>query len=302
MSDSGIILDYRGPVNFDVIDFLLKKLKKTREYKSLNKVTAKRLYSIVVECLENICKHSELGNSEDHDLYSRITIKKTDNILVITSGNPVTTAERKEISARLDNINKADGELLKRLYEEKLTSDFPPDDKCAGLGFIYMAIKSGNKIKYNFSQLPNGLLFFEIEITLNIFIMRALTIDQKNNSPKIILDPENRIFMIEGESRPPDVREFYGPVLSWLEEFSSYLLRKPEDGEPYTFNFNLEYFNSSSGKLILDICKHLAGLQSKGQNVTVNWYFEKDDFDMLEAGKEISKIVKMPFEYVVSEK
>ena len=66
------------------------------------------------------------------------------------------------------------------------------------------------------------------------------------------------------------------------------------------FDFDFEYFNSSSGKLILDICKILASLRSKGFNVAVNWHFEKDDFDMLEVGKEMSKIVKLPFEYIQS--
>ena len=46
--------------------------------------------------------------------------------------------------------------------------------------------------------------------------------------------------------------------------------------------------------MILDICKVLPGLQSRGMNVIVNWHYEKDDVDMLEVGKEISRIVKFP--------
>jgi hypothetical protein len=44
----------------------------------------------------------------------------------------------------------------------------------------------------------------------------------------------------------------------------------------------------------------LAALRSKGFNITVNWHSEKNDDDMLEAGREISRIVKFPFEYVES--
>jgi hypothetical protein len=188
------------------------------------------------------------------------------------------------------------------MYEAKIKSDLAVDDKCAGLGFIYMALKSGNKIKYHFNPLIDNYSFFEIEITLNKYIMRKLIIDPKSNSPKVLLDPDNKIYMIEGESRPPDVREFYGQVLTWLDEFSIHLTKSAENGEPVIFDFNFEYFNSSSGKLILDICKHLGNMRTQGKNIIVNWHFEKDDFDMLEAGKEISKIVKFPFEYVVTEK
>ena len=74
MSESGIILDYRGPLNFSVIDSLLIKLKKTKEFASLNKTTDKRVYSMVVECLENICKHSEFNLLNNPAMYSYISV------------------------------------------------------------------------------------------------------------------------------------------------------------------------------------------------------------------------------------
>jgi hypothetical protein len=303
MSDSGVLLDYRGPIDFEVIDSILARLKKTKEFTSLSKVTSKRLYSLVVECLENICKHAELSLSEkDPRFHCHLLIMNSDRKLIVRSGNPVTQYEKTEIINRLDHINMVDEPTLQAMYEAKIKSDLAVDDKCAGLGFIYMALKSGNKIKYHFNPLIDNYSFFEIEITLNKYIMRKLIIDPKSNSPKVLLDPDNKIYMIEGESRPPDVREFYGQVLTWLDEFSIHLTKSAENGEPVIFDFNFEYFNSSSGKLILDICKHLGNMRTQGKNIIVNWHFEKDDFDMLEAGKEISKIVKFPFEYVVTEK
>ena len=128
--------------------------------------------------------------------------------------------------------------------------------------------------------------------------MRKLIIDKTSGTPKVILDPENKIYQISGESRPPDVRDFYNQILSWLEDFSSYLIKSDDQKDPVIFNFNFEYFNSSSGKLILDICKVLAGLRTKGFNMVVKWHYEKEDVDMLETGEELSKIVKFPFEYI----
>lgn len=125
-------------------------------------------------------------------------------------------------------------------------------------------------------------------------------IEKTSHSPKVIFDPDNKIFEISGESRPPDVREFYDQIIKWLDEFSLYLVNSVDKSEKIAFDFDFEYFNSSSGKLILDICKILASLRSKEFNIVVNWHFEKDDFDMLEVGKEMSKIVKFPFEYIQS--
>jgi hypothetical protein len=131
--------------------------------------------------------------------------------------------------------------------------------------------------------------------------MRKLIIDQTQNSPKVILDPENKIYEISGESRPPDVREFYDKIITWMDDFSLQLVKANNRTEPVIFTFNFEYFNSSSGKMILDICKVLARLQARGMNVKVDWHYERDDVDMMEVGQEISRIVKFPFEYTETE-
>jgi hypothetical protein len=163
-----------------------------------------------------------------------------------------------------------------------------------------MALISGNRIQYTFSPIENGYLYFEIKIILNTHIMRKLVIEPESNSPKVVLDADKKIYLISGESRPPDVREFYDPVIEWLREYSMQLPEKKH--ESLNFNFDFEYFNSSSGKSILDILKILAGMRSKGIELSVMWHFEKEDFDMYEAGKEISAIVKLPFEFVEKDK
>lgn len=300
MSESNIFLDYRGPVNFPVIDSLLIKLKKKREFTQLNKTTSKRVYAMVVECLENICKHSDFSAMNDPETYCHLSVSSEDGKIIIRSGNPITEDARENIISRIDHVNNSDEATLRTQYEDKIKKDLLEDEKCAGLGFIYMALKSCNRIIYRFTPMIHGHLYFEIQITLNKYIMKKLIIDQKPSSPKVILDPEKKIFLISGESRPPDVREFYGQILDWLENYSSHLISLDEKEESVIFNFNFEYFNSSSGKLILDICKILGNLRLKGFNVSVNWHFEKEDDDMLEAGKEMSRIVKFPFEFVES--
>ena len=301
MPESGIFLDYRGPVDYDVLNSLLKKLKKTKEFKELNKTTGKRVYSVVVECLENICKHGEMEVSDNPSLHSHLTLTKQKDKIIINAGNPVTDDVKNNIISRLDSLNRSDEKTLKTLYENKIKSELEDNEKCAGLGFIYIALISGNKIIYSFSPLSNGYLYFEIQITINKYIMRKLTIEKTASSPKVVLDPENDVYLISGESRPPDVREFYNQILAWLQEFSLYLSGPDYNKGPVIFNFDFEYFNSSSGKLILDICKILAGLRLQGINIIVKWYYEKEDGDMLEVGKEMSRIVKFPFVYIESE-
>lgn len=127
--------------------------------------------------------------------------------------------------------------------------------------------------------------------------MRKLIIEETDTTPLVILDPEEKKYQISGHSRPPDVREFYDQILTWFDDFNIYLKNNNNLNDSMTFTFNLEYFNSSSAKLIVDVCKCLSALRQRGLNVTVIWTYEEEDVDMLEAGKEISRLVKCPFEY-----
>jgi hypothetical protein len=301
MTTSGIFLEYHGPVNFPVIDSLLMKLKKTKEYTDLDTTTRKRTYSLFVECIENIIKHSVLKSSDDKNVQPQISVSKKDNKIIIIGRNPIAEESRIKLTQKLDIINNLDVAELRKMHETRISMDPVKGENGAGLGFICMAFKSGNKLSYSFHPLSSGYLFFEIKISLNKYIMRKLIIDQTENSPKVILDPEKKIYEISGESRPPDVREFYDRILTWMDDFSLELIKTENKTEQVKFNFNFGYFNSSSGKLILDICKVLARLQSRGINVSVNWHYERDDVDMMEVGQEISRIVKFPFEYTETE-
>jgi hypothetical protein len=298
---AGIFLDYYGPVNFAVTESLLIKLKKNKEYIALNKTTSKRVYSLAVECLENITRYSSEINSDKKVLQPHILIRRDNDKIIIISGNPVRAEEKPGLIRKLDSINKLDEAALKSSFEKKINSDLK-NNKCAGLGLLLMALKTGNKIDYRFDPITNDFLYFEIKLSLKKYIMRKLTIDKTSSTPLVVLDPDKRLGLISGESRPSDVREFYDQILSWMHEFSTYLIKSGSSRDPFTFSFDLEYFNSSSGKLILDICKVLAVLKTNGINVIVNWHSEKEDEDMLEVGKEMSRIVNLPFEYLESER
>lgn len=122
--------------------------------------------------------------------------------------------------------------------------------------------------------------------------MEKLIIEPTQNSPKIVLDPEARVFEFTGESRPENVRSFYAPVLDWLEEFTS------TGCVSCTFTFKFEYFNSTSAKYILDVFKALQSCMKAGKEITVKWHYEEDDEDMYEVGTEMARMSGLNFEYV----
>ncbi|MGE0771431.1 MAG: DUF1987 domain-containing protein [Cyclobacteriaceae bacterium] len=117
--------------------------------------------------------------------------------------------------------------------------------------------------------------------------MEILNLEGTEDTPKIILDKKNGIFEISGRSLPEDSAEFYKPVLDWIGQYA---------GDPNgntEFVFKLEYFNTASSKLILDVLSALEDI--KGMKIL--WYFHEDDEDMEEAGEEFSELVEIPFEF-----
>lgn len=128
--------------------------------------------------------------------------------------------------------------------------------------------------------------------------MEKIIIEPTANTPKVILDPEEKIFEISGESRPFDVPQFYSPLLGWLDVFSKHLAEQRNPDVSYEFKFLFEYFNSLSAKYILDFCKKLSRIRSEGNDIIAKWHYEEGDDYMHETGYEMSRISKLPFEFV----
>lgn len=117
--------------------------------------------------------------------------------------------------------------------------------------------------------------------------MDILHLEGTEDTPRIILDKKNGIMEISGRSLPEDSTEFYKPVLDWIEAYAN------DPNASTLFVFKLEYFNTASSKLILDVLYALEDLPG----IKVQWYFHEEDEDMEEAGEEFSELVEIPFEF-----
>jgi len=125
--------------------------------------------------------------------------------------------------------------------------------------------------------------------------MEKLFIEETKSTPEIDFNPSTRTFTITGQSRPENVTEFYDPILEWLKGLANEVGAGQHKGEALTFEFKLEYFNSASSKVILDILKQIKEIQILSGEVEVFWYVDEGDEDIQNAGEEMSKIVKLPF-------
>lgn len=126
--------------------------------------------------------------------------------------------------------------------------------------------------------------------------MERINIEATPKTPLVNFDPDKGHIELRGRSIPENSLEFYKGLLDWLDEYGN-------APQPVTnVEVQLEYFNTSSSKCILDVFKALEGIHKKGKTeMTIHWYYEEDDEDMLEAGGDYEAIVTVPFEKIAIE-
>jgi len=116
--------------------------------------------------------------------------------------------------------------------------------------------------------------------------MRPLLIASTAKTPEIQFDADQGQLILSGRSIPENAVDFYRPVLDWAQAVGS--------DASLTVMVQLEYFNTSSSKCLLDLFKRL----ENGKDVKVKWHFDADDEDMLEAGEDYDHIVSLPFTFI----
>jgi hypothetical protein len=296
--EKGTFLDYKGPVDVRVMDLLLNQLKTAHEFMVLDKTTGKKVYSILAECLDNISKYSGRKSTGNDIIHASVSVRKHLDKIIVKAENPIANDKINALVKKLKHINAVDEDTLKKIYDERITSELRLGENREGLGFVLMILKSGNSIEYKITRSNGNYSLFEIQVSINKFIGKKLIIEPTSNSPKVFFDPGNNTFEISGESRPTDVAGFYKLILNWLDSFAKDLIQSEEMKEQVEFNLNFEYFNSSSSKYILDFCRQIASIRSKRKDVTIKWHYDEDDADIIESGKEMSRIAGFPFEFV----
>ncbi len=121
--------------------------------------------------------------------------------------------------------------------------------------------------------------------------MEVINIKGTDDTPSVTMDKDNGVFLIQGRSLPEDVTLFYQPILDWIAEYGN------QTNDHTDMTFKLEYFNTASSKVLLDVLLKFEEIKNNGSDVTIKWCYREDEEDIKEAGEEYEDIVEVPFEY-----
>ncbi|MDA8771607.1 DUF1987 domain-containing protein [Flavobacteriales bacterium] len=111
----------------------------------------------------------------------------------------------------------------------------------------------------------------------------------KTPEVKFSIDPIS--MSLSGRSIPENSIEFYKPLLDWVDQSIQ------SHDEEVCISVKLEYFNTSSSKCLMDLFKRI---EKAAPTASVDWYYEEEDEDMLEAGEDYDAIIDIPFRLIAT--
>ncbi len=168
MRSKEINLVYEGEITHDVTKAFASLTETNMENQQENSSVQRKVFHVMVECLQNISKHAEAYENTyaSKDGRGIFMVHKSENKYSITTGNVISKTKIPELKKLLDHINTLNKDELKDLHKKQIKEGRLSEKKGAGLGFIDIARKTGNKLIYNFKELNNENSFFILTSTI----------------------------------------------------------------------------------------------------------------------------------------
>ena len=171
--DTNIILMYKGEVTFDLITSIIETLEERIGELEKDRIIKKKFYGTATECIQNLYHHMD-EVSDESNLIS--TYDSKSGLLLVTArkrfynimtGNFIPNEKIPDIQAKLDKINTLEKEDLKKLYKEILYNGEFSNKGTAGLGFVEIARKTGQKLSYEFHKVNEEYSYFTFQIRVS---------------------------------------------------------------------------------------------------------------------------------------
>jgi hypothetical protein len=153
-----------GNLNQDLINSLTTSVEEMMISAGDKKPLIKRVFSILIEGLQNILLH---GEATDEGQPALLILASHEQQYRVVLGNIIQREDQQKLEEYLTRLNGMEEDDVKAFYLEVLNNGLMSTKGGAGLGFITMRMKSKGKLNYFFDTLSDGRLFFSISTDLN---------------------------------------------------------------------------------------------------------------------------------------
>ena len=167
MMSQNLILVYQGDFTQESTKSILSMAERNLDSSGEESSIKRKVFNVMVEALQNIVKHSdELVDGQIRSHAAIFLIGRESNRYCIMSGNPIRKNNVAGLKDKLDRINSLDKDGLKDLYKEIIKNTTISEKGGAGLGFVDMARKSGEKLDFSFPEMSSEYCFFCLKVNV----------------------------------------------------------------------------------------------------------------------------------------
>lgn len=167
--NQNIMLVYEGEITQTITKAFSSMTEQNFDDQIDSSTTQKRVYHVMVECLQNVAKHADEETTGEPEIPGRgiFMISDTENQYTVTTGNIVSNDKIDTIKGMLDKFNSLKPDEIKDEYKRMIKESRLSEKAGAGLGFIDIVKKTGNKIEYHFDKINDKTSFFIQKSVIN---------------------------------------------------------------------------------------------------------------------------------------
>ena len=160
-----IILSFKGDFNQDLVNAILLLAEREPDVQSSSTVVRARVFSIMVECMQNIRKYGAVNDAGSEMKPGIILVCRDLSSYSLRTGNLIDNKEVDALRTRIEKVINLNKEELKTLHKKILSETELNDKSGAGLGIISI-LRKCDGFKYTFRKLNDRISFYSLEITV----------------------------------------------------------------------------------------------------------------------------------------
>lgn len=166
MVNNGFSLVYEGEFNHQITKMFTSMAERDMDKTHEEKALKRRVFHVMVECLQNMTKHSDEYSEDSRIGNGMFIVGKKDEAYYVITANRVVNDKIDELKDSIDKLNNMSKDELTELYKKQIKEGKLSEKGGAGLGLIDIARKTGQKLDYQFLPLDSDYYFFLLKIKI----------------------------------------------------------------------------------------------------------------------------------------
>lgn len=161
LKDKNLLLLHKGTITPPLIELILESLEQSVTNLEPDRKVRRKLTNVFIEAFQNIGFHGV--KDHDHSNSDMIIVISRDGYYKLGTTNLIVNSEIAIIKKIIDEINLMDAEQLRERYRDLLQNNELSEKGTAGLGFVDIARKTGQRMYYDFKPVDENYSYFYFE-------------------------------------------------------------------------------------------------------------------------------------------